>query len=1275
MLSPSREAAPSPAATDADATTKKTEYKDKDMKSVNDTDAITNFKPNFNAYILDAHMKQLAIADVIGAKRDYRDVAMALLTNDFLNVADVSLEVRAYLVETVLPCVIMSLEKLLKEADKRGLVDSFEKNSSGAQAMDSVAVAAETARGGGGLVVAQPDLARDSMFDPVNWLGQHLYRNNPRYSNFGSANYSSSSNNPYHQDLTALTKILRTNLFEMEITQKMRRRAKEREMQMKVEQIARAELQKIEDNRNMFTGLLTTVFKRWTGKFWRLDSGTLMRNEIKEAFKSIRTSSKIQADDSVMEKVHTLIQQFSISIAAAEQYRLNPTEDEVRLPPEYVTVDRWDQTQFVNAMMILTEGFNWTIDHLLTFLQALTSYIDEAANRLNTIFDNLFFCPTITVPDAEAMASDPMLYDEVWKSMLNDIIESVEVDLLDVASVNLKKNLQDYCMHIITLAQYGVDLDGPAETYVNSEPSVSSQAAADANDQPELALRLKSEEDFKKILKVMTGVCGLTSVTRFMMALKDLDLGDKMIQALTRKASLRYERRLSSMGINSNNSNASNKLSILSGKRKFEERVRMITDVLLLFDEFGEGKISAKHYNSLVLAETANGLVYNEIAIPEDLCRVSGVGEERWIDLGIAAEAVAKKSEHLSVAVLFDCCIQLRSAFETSQTRKNATVALLAETKGKAPNRLEIQRRALEEIRSVISNRSLCVADAANLSLNAVTKALKALHPDHQVIGRLTLAEKTVTKSPTVAEMMGPESPISPADDPNIETVLRVIAASDELEQHAGILGTTLSSINGFEGRVMDIIQPLKIDDGLSDLVSVSLLSPGLTPTAVTRFLGVPFLNVHHKPMGVIGLTLSGKDDGGFVEADIKFVQTCSATMFSTFERINARAKTITLAESSMVWAKSRTGEYVDVKLYLNEPDYWGHKYEPRFFEVFNPEEAPEGALSPSSPYMMPIKTKVMEVDSKSVMHNKLAAAVQAREITTLKDPDGKVETFLPVTDTDGHVVAIMIIQLKEGAKINALSEEDLSDVKRSLMILESCINHVQKEKFGQETTVEALSGENIDEESRVKMFFGKMMLLSARDLLSKLDNRSMSELRSYKHPPQTIHRIIKAVLYLFGHAPKEVKKWADAIKLVNMELLRHMISYDPTAIQKKIKFKRCSKVLKLIPHGDVRKRGSLPATNMYEWLLVTLELRQRAVEARQRRSDVFLSTTSAEIDGETVEGEDDGEEESGGNPLSRSNSLEFLQERDTRPASSGVVKSRPASTGVRLNPAPPPKK
>lgn len=47
-------------------------------------------------------------------------------------------------------------------------------------------------------------------------------------------------------------------------------------------------------------------------------------------------------------------------------------------------------------------------------------------------------------------------------------------------------------------------------------------------------------------------------------------------------------------------------------------------------------------------------------------------------------------------------------------------------------------------------------------------------------------------------------------------------------------------------------------------------------------------------------------------------------------------------------------------------------------------------------------------------------------------------------------------------------------------------------------------------------------MLLSARDALGKLDNKALSELRSYRKPPATIHKVIKGVLYLFGKTPKE---------------------------------------------------------------------------------------------------------------------------------------------------------
>jgi hypothetical protein len=41
------------------------------------------------------------------------------------------------------------------------------------------------------------------------------------------------------------------------------------------------------------------------------------------------------------------------------------------------------------------------------------------------------------------------------------------------------------------------------------------------------------------------------------------------------------------------------------------------------------------------------------------------------------------------------------------------------------------------------------------------------------------------------------------------------------------------------------------------------------------------------------------------------------------------------------------------------------------------------------------------------------------------------------------------------------------------------------------------------------------------------------------------------------------VKKWSDAVKFVNMELLTSMINYDPTALQKKIRFKRLKRVMK----------------------------------------------------------------------------------------------------------------
>ena len=55
------------------------------------------------------------------------------------------------------------------------------------------------------------------------------------------------------------------------------------------------------------------------------------------------------------------------------------------------------------------------------------------------------------------------------------------------------------------------------------------------------------------------------------------------------------------------------------------------------------------------------------------------------------------------------------------------------------------------------------------------------------------------------------------------------------------------------------------------------------------------------------------------------------------------------------------------------------------------------------------------------------------------------------------------------------------------------------------------------------------------------------------------------------------------------------------------------------IPHGDAKKRGSIPAMYMYDWLCVSVALRDEAVVSRKARSDVF-----------TPEREDTGEKEGG---------------------------------------------
>lgn len=391
--------------------------------------------------------------------------------------------------------------------------------------------------------------------------------------------------------------------------------------------------------------------------------------------------------------------------------------------------------------------------------------------------------------------------------------------------------------------------------------------------------------------------------------------------------------------------------------------------------------------------------------------------------------------------------------------------------------------------------------------------AFSSWHQDHQIFGKITLIESALLKASQQSEKFGLDESIDGKG--MVETFLRTVTCTAEFE--ASLIGQITPNGQGINYQVIRNMTPVKVlsaDDAIfSNDIFVSLAIAKMDEGDKFNFLSVPLDPENIGYEGTFDIILTGKQDH-FDNTDIKFIQSVAHLCVESIKTINENNMKYEMIESAKKFLRLKSD--FNVQIYIGEDSYHLKAAEkPLMFLLDDCEENSIKKDYQGSPYMTSIQSRFRVVqDEHPLLHVIENVFTSGKSELLAESRTGLISILDKSTN-----LCIAVLLIKELDSNQQVAAEQLVELDQQFKYLENAIDSLAHKKIEFKIRLE---GEGIDESSSRKMMFGKYLLEKYRGEISSLSAKSIAELKSYRVPPKSVHKILKAALYIFGFTPKE---------------------------------------------------------------------------------------------------------------------------------------------------------